>query len=264
MLIAEVLLFSGNTLIGIWITPIMWSGYILFADNIVFARTGKSLVTNGLFEVIAIALISIGSWLIFEGYNVLLQNWYYINLPENIYLRYFGYAWSFATITPGIMVTADLIKSFNLFESLRIKPFSISRKFSGAMIAVSFVLSLYPLGYPNEYLFPLVWCSLLFLIDPINYLIGGKSFLRDLSEGKPSRLVQLLVSGLICGLLWEFWNYWAAAKWIYTVPYFAEYKLFEMPILGFIGFPPFALECYVLYHLSKAILHMVGFELKYD
>ena len=242
----------------------MWSGYILFADNIVFARTGKSLVTNGLFEVIAIALISIGSWLIFEGYNVLLQNWHYINLPENIYLRYFGYAWSFATITPGIMVTADLIKSFNLFESLRIKPFSISRNFSGAMIAVSFILSLYPLGFPNKYLFPLVWCSLLFLIDPINYLIGGKSFLRDLSQGNPSRLVQLLVSGLICGLLWEFWNYWAAAKWIYTVPYFAEYKLFEMPILGFIGFPPFALECYVLYHLSKAILHMAGFELKYD
>ena len=32
------------------------------------------------------------------------------------------------------------------------------------------------------------------------------------------RLVNLLAAGLICGLLWEFWNYWGGAKWIYNVP----------------------------------------------
>jgi hypothetical protein len=59
--------------------------------------------------------------------------------------------------------------------------------------------------------------------------------------------VNLLVAGLICGLIWEFWNYWAGTKWIYNVPILPEIKLFEMPILGFGGFPPFAVECFAMY-----------------
>jgi hypothetical protein len=55
-------------------------------------------------------------------------------------------------------------------------------------------------------------------------------------------------AGMICGLLWEFWNFWTKSKWIYTVPFVGDIKLFEMPILGFLGFAPFALECYVMYN----------------
>ena len=48
-------------------------------------------------------------------------------------------------------------------------------------------------------------------------------------------------------MLWEFWNYWAIGKWIYTVPIpFAGPKIFEMPLLGFLGFPAFAVEVYSL------------------
>ena len=54
---------------------------------------------------------------------------------------------------------------------------------------------------------------------------------------------------IIAGLFWEFFNFWARAKWIYTVPLFDELKLFEMPLAGFIGFPPFAVECAVIYRL---------------
>jgi hypothetical protein len=49
-----------------------------------------------------------------------------------------------------------------------------------------------------------------------------------------------------CGFLWELFNFWAGSKWIYTVPYVGSLKVFEMPILGFLGFPPFAVECYVM------------------
>jgi hypothetical protein len=47
-------------------------------------------------------------------------------------------------------------------------------------------------------------------------------------------------------VLWEFWNYWALAKWTYTVPYLDHLKVFEMPVLGYLGFPPFVLECYAM------------------
>ncbi len=53
----------------------------------------------------------------------------------------------------------------------------------------------------------------------------------------------------MCGVLWEFWNYWTGTKWIYSVPYFQNWKVFEMPLMGFLGFPPFAVECWIMYHL---------------
>ena len=54
--------------------------------------------------------------------------------------------------------------------------------------------------------------------------------------------------------MWEFWNFWAGSKWVYTVPFFRQWKVFEMPLLGFLGFPPFALECWILYHLLGTVL----------
>jgi hypothetical protein len=56
----------------------------------------------------------------------------------------------------------------------------------------------------------------------------------------------MLLAGAFCGFLWELWNFRAGAKWIYTVPHLGFLKVFEMPLLGFLGFPPFALECYAM------------------
>ena len=39
-----------------------------------------------------------------------------------------------------------------------------------------------------------------------------------------------------------------------TVPYLGDVKLFEMPVLGYLGFPPFALECFALYHWLRGAL----------
>ena len=49
------------------------------------------------------------------------------------------------------------------------------------------------------------------------------------------------------GFVWELLNIGARVKWIYTVPFFEQLKLFEMPVPGFLGFPPFAVECFVLW-----------------
>ena len=58
-----------------------------------------------------------------------------------------------------------------------------------------------------------------------------------------------MLSGLLCGMLWEFWNYWSRAKWHYTVPIMERLKIFEMPVPGYLGFPAFALECFTMYSL---------------
>jgi hypothetical protein len=73
--------------------------------------------------------------------------------------------------------------------------------------------------------------------------------------------VALLASGAICGVLWEFWNFWATTRWTYTLPYLGDAKLFEMPLVGYLGFPPFALECYAMWQWLRGMLGARGDEL---
>ena len=89
----------------------------------------------------------------------------------------------------------------------------------------------------------------LLLLDPINYLRGKKSLLRDWQKGIWQSFFCLFFAGLICGLLWEFWNYWAHARWIYQVPYAMSPRIFEMPLLGYLGFPLLAIEYYAFYSM---------------
>src|SRR5688572_18364726 len=75
-----------------WHTPFAWTGYILLLDGIVYRLRGSSWLTTSRSEFVFLALVSIPLWVVFEGYNLLIENWHYINLPENLVLRYFGYA----------------------------------------------------------------------------------------------------------------------------------------------------------------------------
>jgi hypothetical protein len=54
--------------------------------------------------------------------------------------------------------------------------------------------------------------------------------------------------------LWEFWNYWALAKWVYDLPFLGSWqhvKYFEMPMIGLIGFIPFGIECWIMWQLMR-------------
>ena len=90
-------------------------------------------------------------------------------------------------------------------------------------------------------------------MEPINYFIGAKSLFRELENGRLNKIFSLFLAGAMCGFLWEFWNYWATAKWIYILPFLNEPKIFEMPLLGFLGFLPFAIEIYVMWEFAVRI-----------
>lgn len=125
------------------------------------------------------------------------------------------------------------------------------------MVVFGAACLLIPLVIPLRiaaYLFVLIWVGFVFLLDPVNHRLGLPSLLGDLAEGRRGRFYSLLLSGWVCGWLWEFWNSWAAAKWHYIFPMFQEWKIFEMPAPGFLGFLPFALECFVMYVSAAAAL----------
>lgn len=257
MLIAEFLLVKNNAFVKNWFTPIMWTGYILFIDALIFKLRGNSLISSRFKQFLFMLPYSVGCWLIFEAYNLYLINWQYIGLSENIVQRYFGYVWAFSTIFPGVLLTSELIDIVGIFDKFGVRTFTFRKAtlYFIALVGLSFLLV--PILVPQDiavYLFGPVWIGFVFFLDPINYFIGAKSLFRELENGRVSKLCSLFLAGIICGLLWEFWNYWATAKWIYVFPYFRDPKIFEMPLFGFLGFLPFAVEVYVMWEFAVRVL----------
>jgi hypothetical protein len=202
---------------------------------------------------------SIFVWLIFEAANLSLENWYYINLPRSVSERWLGYAIAYGTVLPGIFETTELLEALGLLKNAQIKKTVISMGGHSVLILLGALCLASSLLIP-EYFFPLIWVGFTFFLEPINYRLGGKSLLRDLEEGNPRKIYLLLIAGLMCGFLWEFWNFWALSKWVYTVPFFEKTKGFEMPFLGFLGFPPFAIQAYVMYNFISLFRSGRGWE----
>ena len=252
--ISEILLFAGVPFVCTFFTPLAWSGYILFADSLVFRQKGNSLIMSRPREFLLLLPLSIGFWLIFEFYNLYLRNWHYVGLPEELPLRLLGYAWAFATIWPAILETAELLEGWAGISQRKIHPWRIRNGhlvFSLVFGAFCLILPLLTPLSVAHYLAAPVWLGFIFLLDPLNYRMGRDSLFLDLARGDPRKLYSLLLSGVLCGFLWEFWNYWAGARWHYTVPIVGHIKIFEMPVLGYLGFPPFAVECFTLWAFVK-------------
>jgi hypothetical protein len=110
-----------------------------------------------------------------------------------------------------------------------------------ACMALGTLLFVLLMLFPSQ-LFFLAWVFLIPIIEGYNYAKNRWCFTKDLERGEATNLVSSLLSGLACGLLWEAWNYWAISKWVYSVPFFESFKIFEMPALGYFGFVFFALE----------------------
>ncbi|HUJ80055.1 MAG TPA: hypothetical protein VLY45_07055 [Nitrospiria bacterium] len=233
-----------------WFYPLVWWSYIFIVDAVVFRREGRSLIWIHGRRIdprfLLMAAWSAVIWLIFEAFNLRLDNWWYHNVPANQAVRWTGTLISFGTVVPLLAETERWLASLGCCERAPVPRLVVT---SGLLVALetagAFMLLACLLA--PRHAFPLVWGGFVLLIDPVNYRAGAPSLLRDWESGDRGRPYRLLLSGLIAGLLWELWNFWAVARWSYTVPFIGGWKLFEMPALGFLGFPPFALEAFALY-----------------
>lgn len=254
MIVFEIVLFVTDSIfVGRFFTPIQWTGLILFLDGLHRWRTGRSWILDAPLEFAFLCVISVGSWLVFEWYNLALQNWRYLNLPDNPWIRYTGYVWAFATISPGMFLIYQALDDFLPGEDPGHAPQLPSPVFWGFVIFGAACLII-PIIWPSTWMTPLVWMGFAFFLDPINGRLGERSFLSEFFTGHFRSMPLMFLAGLIAGFLWEFWNFWAHAKWEYDVPYWGHIKLFEMPILGFLGFMPFIIESFAIYVFVRRLL----------
>ncbi len=228
-----------------------WWSYSLLLDGFTALRRGNSLFTGHLRKVCRIALWSVTFWFFFELLNLRYQNWYYVGVIKSrstlevIWGGVFSVA-AFATVFTGLFQTYGALPALPLFKSWRGRPRTFPAGISYAVQAVGVLMVGLSIVFPY-YLAPLVWGSLTFIVDPWNYRHGARSLLKDLERGDYGLVARILVAGLSCGLVWESFNFIAPQKWIYTVRGLEELKLFEMPLLGFLGFPALALDAIAAY-----------------
>jgi predicted flap endonuclease-1-like 5' DNA nuclease len=250
--IATAGMLNGREPFASWYYLFAWYGTLLAADGVVALRggageKGRFLLLDRPAHLATVMGWSAVIWLFYEVWNFRLQNWYYIFLPNDTAIRWTGTVLAFATVLPAVFLSEAVLKGFGValetrWRRLRLTP-ALLRGFQVAGVVMMFLVLAFP-----RYCFPLVWGATTLFVEPIVYRRApGRSLLGDLERGRPGRILRLLAGGAAIGLLWEMYNIGARMKWIYTVPGLEELKLFEMPVLGFFGFPPFALECFVLW-----------------
>jgi hypothetical protein len=231
---------------------IAWWSYILAADAAVWKIRGDSLLRDRPWEFVVLAFWSIPLWNLFEVFNFRLRDWFYVNVPiEPVYALTMS-AFAYATVLPGLFETTDLLRAAGFAAGARTRPWPVRAGLRWALVGLGALMLAAPLAWPRV-AYPWIWGFAVLLLDPLCHRLGARSLLGQLERGDPRPALRLLAAGLICGGLWEFWNYWSHTKWIYTVPFFEGSKWFEMPPLGFLGFPPFALQCYVLVNLLNHV-----------
>ena len=237
-----------------------WWSYIAFVAALNHRWRGNSLLFDQWREFRWLFLVSTPAWLFFELCNFRLHNWHYIGVPSEWWVRLPGYFIAFGTVLPGIFETQTLLQNLAArggsstpglkSGSGKIGPATSSSRggrlalLGGLMLGAALV---WPLLF-----FPLVWAGPVLVLRWLVSVSGEKGLAPPPGRGDYSLTTRLLLSGLICGVLWEFWNFWAGAKWVYTIPYLNGFRVFEMPLAGFLGFPPFALICYLMYRLALA------------
>ncbi|MFA5176091.1 MAG: hypothetical protein WC413_02430 [Candidatus Nanoarchaeia archaeon] len=241
-----------------WYFPIIWFGYIFMMDALNYKFRKKSMLMNNKKLFFILLILSAAVWWMFEFINGFMGNWNYntFSIFSNIIEKYVFATLSFSTVIPAIFETTDLLLALHLFNHTKLKKkYNITKSFIYILMFLGILCILLPLVLP-KFTFPLIWLGFFLLLDPWNYMHKHPSIIGHLKDKKLTIPLTLFIGGTICGFFWEFWNYWAIPKWTYSVPYVGFLKIFEMPILGYLGYGPFALELYAMWHFVKGLLHM--------
>ena len=223
-------------------TP-LWLGYILVVNGLAFRLTGWTLLTHRTRWFVALFPVSAGFWWLFEHLNQFVGNWYYAGIEASSDWDYFIQATlPFSTVLPAVASTWGWLRLFPRLDAMALPALGGHKALAWFTLAVG-LLSLACIGIWPDRLFPMLWLAPLLVLCGLQSLLLGETLFAPLQRGDWRLVLQPALAGLICGALWEMWNYGSLAKWHYSIPYVQCFSLFEMPLLGYAGYLPFGVEC---------------------
>jgi hypothetical protein len=228
----------------------LWLGYALMVDALTVARTGTSIFTRSRRNFAWLFIASAPAWWLFELINLRTQNWEYPGAEVFGPFTYFLLCTvAFSTVMPAVFGTAELVRSATWMQRFtqgpRIQP---SRTLAVALFVAGAAMLTAALLWP-QVCYPLVWGSVFLLLEPLNILLQRRNLFHHLQHGDWRPVVALALGSLACGFFWEMWNFYSYPKWIYHTPGAEFLHIFEMPLLGYLGYIPFAWELFSLHNL---------------
>lgn len=254
--VSVVLLVLDLSFMKTWFYIFAWWSFIFALDSLNFRQGSTSPLYESVKDFAMLAFFSVFIWLVFELFNLRLNNWSYHGLPDSKSERWLGYFLAYATVAPALKELSIFFgnklkgKDLTLFRLRTTSSLPHVFSFAGAAIL------LLPIIWPGIF-FPLVWLGFVFLVDPLNFRLKNDSLLKDLGDKNWSVFWSWILAGLSAGILWELFNFWAGSHWEYSLPYFDFGRVFQMPVLGYFGFLPFALEVYailaLMFYLMKKL-----------
>ncbi len=234
----------------------LWLGYILTMDGLVLIRRGSSILSQSPRRWTLLFVLSMPFWWAFELLNLAVHNWEYLGTAGYGFWSYLALASvNFSTVLPAVMESSELVASFAWLRRLRLWwPVPSTPVVLWSLLVFGVLSIILPVRFPH-YAYPLVWGVLFFLVEPFNVWLGAPTLFAWLRRGDWRPVIALALGTLLCGFFWEMWNYHSFPKWIYHVPGFDQGPhLFEMPLPGFLGYLPFALELYAMMNLLHHLL----------
>ena len=229
-------------------TP-LWIAYILTVNGLTYRRKGSCLLVRQTGPFLLLFPVSAAFWWFFEYLNRFVQNWSYTGADFGPAEYVLFATLSFSTVLPAITGTREWLLSYSWWSGsyAHFFPIQISspRLFAASVLTASGA-GLFLLGvYPNH-LFALLWISPLLILVSLQALLKETHIFSPLTDGDWCFVLASALAALLCGVFWEMWNFYSLAKWVYHVPFVQRFHLFEMPILGYVGYLPFGLECTVV------------------
>lgn len=233
----------------------LWLGYIVLINGINEVVFADSLLRRAGTGFVWLFVLSVPFWWFFEYLNEIVKSWNYI-FPSPISPLQYAIELSidFSTVVPAVLSTAFLF--YLTLKAAGFRVLQMNRTViigsAGQALGLGIVCLMLVILLPRQ-AFPLEWIAPFLIVDPLARFAGYPSLLNEFSRGRWSLIISIMASTLFTGFWWECWNFYFMPKWVYTVPYVGFWKLFEMPALGYIGYPFFGLIVF-----SYAILVAFG------
>lgn len=228
----------------------LWLGYVVAINGLSETLCNDSLVRRMGCSFLWLFAASLPLWWFFESANQIVSNWHYVSARPVTGLEYFVRASiDFSIVVPAVLSTAALIysilyKRYSWLSDAKFNPPVVASSHL-ALSALIGGFCLVPLIFAPQETFPLVWIAPILVLEPFVCALQLPSLLRKLVVGDLNALIAVTAGALVCGFFWELWNYYSLPKWIYTIPYVGFWKIFEMPALGYLGYPFFGVIVYL-------------------
>lgn len=249
--------------------PLFW-GFTLMLDGVVYKRNGGvSLVSKIPQELIGIGVASISGWMIFEFLNFFIDdNWVY---PVGNIIDREEFLLYACIISSGLLPLAfEWYCIFKTIPSLANRfsqgyAFTLSERTKTILLilamAITFITGLFP-----DLLFFNLWVMPPIVLAIALDKIGVWTPLKPIGQGNWTPALLSALTYLVAGFCLEGQNYFSGihnpdgsvtsydpAYWTYSLPYVNVAHIFEMPALGFLGYMPFGIYCW-LWWISVATL----------